>query len=119
MKRDFQSAVRLVRDYYPKHLNRLSGDVLFRTGVEFYQSADYEKARLCLELAAGKAGTWQYKAMLILSRTYEAVDNPDRALGVLQDLLDQNPEETFRRQAMKRLMELQRQASIAVELISC
>ena len=57
--------------------------------------------------------------MLILSRTYEAVDNPDRALGVLQDLLDQNPEETFRRQAMKRLAELQRQASIAVELISC
>jgi len=109
LKRDFQSAVRLVRDYYPKHLNRLAGDILFRIGVEFYQSADYEKARLCLELAAGKAGTWQPKAMLILSRTYEAVDNPDRALGVLQDLLDQEPEETFRRQAMKRLVELKRQ----------
>jgi len=118
LKRDFQSAVRLVRDYYPKHLNRLAGDVLFRIGVEFYQSADYEKARLCLELAAGKAGTWQYKAMLILSRTYEAVDNPDRALGVLQDLLDQNPEETFRRQAMKRLAELKRQGRGLHELTS-
>ena len=118
MKRDFQSAVRLVRDYYPKHLNLLAGDILFRVGVEFYQYADYEKARLCLELAAGKDGPWQHKAMLILSRTYEAVDNPDRALGVLQDLLDQNPEETFRRQAMKRLAELKRQGRGLHELTS-
>lgn len=52
LKRDFQSSVRLVRDYFPEHLNLLSGDVLFRIGVEFYRYADYEKARLCLELAA-------------------------------------------------------------------
>ncbi|MBC2732801.1 MAG: rhomboid family intramembrane serine protease [Desulfobacteraceae bacterium] len=112
MKRDFQSGVRLVRDYYPKHLSLLSGDILFRVGVELYQYADYEKARLCLELAAGKNGPWQHKAMLILSRTYEAVDNPDRALVVLQELLAQGPEEIFRRQAMKRLMELQQQTNI-------
>jgi hypothetical protein len=108
MKRDFQSAVRLVRDYYPKHLSLLSGDVLFRVGVEFYQYADYEKARLCLELAAGKDGPWQHKAMLLLSRTFEAVGNPDRALVVIKDLLSQGPEEMFRRQAKKRLMELEK-----------
>ena len=45
--------------------------------------------------------------MLILSRTYEAVENPYRALVVLQNLLAQDPEEIFRRQAEKRLMELQ------------
>ena len=117
IKRDFQSTVRLVRDYFPKHLNRLAGDVLFRVGVEFYQSADYEKARLCLELAAGQEGTWRHKAMLILSRTYEAVDNPDRALLVLRDLLAQGPEEIFRRQAMKRLMELQKPSTAFQESI--
>jgi len=118
IKRDFQSAVRLVRDYFPKHLDRLPGDILFRVGVEFYQYADYEKARLCLDLTAGKEGPWQAKAMLILSRTYEAVDNPDRAFGVLQDLMDQNPEETFRRQAMKRLAELKGQGRGLHELTS-
>jgi hypothetical protein len=106
IKRDFQSAVRLVRDYFPKHLNRLTGDILFRVGVEFYQYADYEKARLCLDLAAGKEGPWQAKAMLILSRTYEAVGNPHRAAVVLEQLLDQEFEETFRRQAAIRLMQL-------------
>jgi tetratricopeptide (TPR) repeat protein len=107
IKRDFQSGVRLVRDYYPRHLNLLSGDVLFRIGVEFYQYADYEKARLCLELATGKIGAWQPKAMLILSRTYEAIGNQDRAVAELEDLLERQPEETFRRQAMKRIVELQ------------
>ncbi|GEM_PF-582397 len=106
VKRDFQSAVRLVRDYYPKHLNLLSGDILFRIGTEFYQYADYEKARLCLELAGSKDGPWQHKAMLILSRTYEAIGNPDKAVAVLEELLEKEPEEIFRRQALKRLMEL-------------
>ena len=107
IKRDFQSGVRLVRDYYPRHLNLLSGDILFRIGVELYQYADYEKARFCLELAGSKDGPWQHKAMLILSRTYEAIGNDDRAVSVLQDLLDRQPEETFRRQALKRMTELQ------------
>ena len=118
IKRDFQSGVRLVRDYYPKHLSLLSGDILFRVGVELYQYADYEKARLCLELAASKDGPWQHKAMLILSRTYEAIGNDDRAVSVLQDLLDRQPEEIFRRQAQKRMMELQPSAKAFCELTS-
>ncbi len=106
IKRDFQSTVRLIRDYFPNHLNCLTGDILFRVGVEFYQYADYEKARLCLDLAATKEGPWQAKAMLILSRTYEALGNPDRAAVALEELLDQEYEETFRRQAAIRLMQL-------------
>ena len=115
LKRDFQSAVRLVRDYFPKHLNRLPGDILFRVGVEFYQYADYEKARLCLDLAAGKEGSWQAKAMLILSRTYEALGNPDRAAVVLEELLDQEFEETFRRQAAIRMMQLKEEGRDLLE----
>jgi tetratricopeptide (TPR) repeat protein len=107
--RDFQSAVRLVRDHFPRYLDRLSGDQLFRIGVAFFQQADLEKARYCLELAAGKEGSWQHKAMLLVSRTYEAVGNDQRAITVIQDLLDQQPEKTFRRQALKRLMTLQSQ----------
>ena len=45
--------------------------------------------------------------MLILSRTYEAIGNLDRAKGVLEGLLAHEPEETFRRQALKRLMDLE------------
>jgi tetratricopeptide (TPR) repeat protein len=118
MKRDFQSAVRLVRDHYPKHLNLLSGDMLFRIGTEFYQYADYEKARLCLELATGKDGPWQHKAMLILSRTYESIGNRDRAMTVLEDLLEKEPEEIFRRQALKRLMQLKEEEGMLYKLAS-
>ena len=35
MKRDFQSGVRLVRDYYPRHLNLLSGDIFSASGWSF------------------------------------------------------------------------------------
>jgi hypothetical protein len=104
---DFQSAVRLVREHFPRHLGRLSGDLLFRIGVAFYQNADMEKARYCLELAAAKEGAWQHKAMLLISRTYEAIGNDQRAIAVIHNLLDRKPEKIFRRQAMKRLMQLQ------------
>jgi tetratricopeptide (TPR) repeat protein len=104
--RDFQSAVRLVRDHFPHDLDRLSGDLLFRIGVAFFQQADVGKARYCLELAAAKEGSWQHKAMLLVSRTYEAAGNDQRAITVIQDLLDQQPEKTFRQQALKRLMTL-------------
>lgn len=109
--RDFQSAVRLMRDHFPHDLDRLSGDQLFRIGVAFFQEADVEKARYCLELAAGKDGSWQHKAMLLVSRTYEAVGNEQRAITVIQDLLDRQPEKIFRQQALKRLMKLQSQSS--------
>jgi len=100
---DFQSAVRRVRDHFPRHLNHLSGDLLFRIGVALYQNADMEKARYCLELATGKDGPWQNKAMLLLSRTYETIGNDDRAVSILQDLLDREPEDLFRRPAEKRM----------------
>ena len=116
MKRDFQSAVRLVRDYYPKHLGLLSDDILFRIGVEFYRYADYAKARRCLELASDKESTWQHKAMLILSRSWEALGNQERAIAILLDLLKQEPNKIFRQQAMKRLMILQEQSGSLPEL---
>jgi tetratricopeptide (TPR) repeat protein len=113
--KDFQSAVRLVRDHFPRHLDRLSGEQLFRIGVAFYQDADLEKARCCLELAAVKDGSWQHKAMLLVSRTYEAIGNDQHAIAVIQDLLDRQPEKIFRRQAMKRLMQLRQQGSVRHE----
>lgn len=109
--KDFQSAVRLVRDHFPRHLNRLSGDLLFQVGVAFYQNADMEKACYCLELAAAKDGSWQHKAMLLVSRTYEAIGNDQLAITVIHDLLDREPEKIFRRQAKKRLMQLQPQGN--------
>jgi len=105
--KDFPSAVRLVRDHFPRYLDRLPGDLLFRFGVAFYQEDDIEKARRCLELAAGREGSWQPKAMLLVSRTYEDKGNVRRAIAVIKDLLARKPEKTFRCQALKRLMKLQ------------
>lgn len=105
----FPSAVRLVRDQYPRHLAELSGDQLFSIGVALYQEGDMEKARSCLELAVVAEGSWQHKAMLLVSHTYEAIGNVQKAIAVIQDLLDRQPEKTFRRQAMKRLLTLQQQ----------
>jgi hypothetical protein len=103
MKRDFQSAVHLVRDYFPKHLQLLSGDILFRIGVEFFRCTDYEMARFCLGMASEKEGSWQHKAMLILSRCWEALGNQERAVAILLDLLEQKPAKLFRLQAFERL----------------
>jgi hypothetical protein len=109
--KDFPSAVRLVRDHFPRHLGTLSGDQLFRIGVAFYQEADLGKARRCLELAADKDGSWQHKALLLISRTYEAVGNVQQAMDVIRDLLGRRPSKTLRRQAMKRLVQLQEHGS--------
>jgi lipopolysaccharide biosynthesis regulator YciM len=68
-----------------------------------------------LELAAGKDGPWQYKAMLILSRTYESIGNQDRAVTVLEALLDREPDQIFRRQALRRLMELKQDGKTLLE----
>ena len=102
----FPSAVRLVQEQFPRHLAELPGDQLFRIGVALYQDGDMEKARRCLELAAEKKGSWQYKAMLLVSGAHEAVGNPHKAASVIHDLLDRQPQKMLRRQAMKRLMKL-------------
>jgi tetratricopeptide (TPR) repeat protein len=107
IRKDFQSAVRQVRDYYPRYLNLLPGETLFRIGVTFYQSADFEKARLCLELASGEEGPWQCKAILILSHVYEVLGNTERARSILLDLMDRQPDAIFYRQVNQRLMELE------------
>lgn len=109
--KDFPSAVRMVRDHFPRHLNMLTGEQLFRIGVAFYQAADLEKARRCLELAAAREGSWQHKSLLLVSRTYEAVGDVQEAMDVIRDLLGRRPAKTFRRQAMKRLIQLQEQCN--------
>ena len=108
--RDFPSAVRLVRDHFPRHIRALPGDQLFRFGVAFYQASDLEKARCCLELAAAKEGSWQHKALLLLSCTYEAGGDAPQAMAIIRDLLERRPTKTFRWQAMKRLIRLQEQS---------
>jgi hypothetical protein len=56
--------------------------------------------------------------MLILSRTYESIGNRDRAVTVLEDLLEKEPEEIFRRQALKRLMQLKEEEGMLYKLTS-
>jgi len=104
--KDFSSAVRLVRDHFPRYLAELPGDLLFRIGVALYQDGDLERARHCLELASTMDGSWQSKAMLLISGTYEETGNARQAASVIEDLLDRQPEKMLRRQAMKRLMKL-------------
>jgi tetratricopeptide (TPR) repeat protein len=107
LQKDFYSAVCLVRRYFPRHVDRLSGELLFRFGVAFYQEADLDKARHCLELAATRNGSWQPKAMLLVGCIHAADGHHERAISVFQSLLDQNPQKCFRRQAMERLVKLQ------------
>jgi hypothetical protein len=56
-----------------------------------------------LEIAADKEGAWQHKALLILSRSWEALGNQKRAIVILLDLLEQKPDKKFRLQAFGRL----------------
>jgi hypothetical protein len=105
---DFPAAVQTVREYYPRHVQGLSGEILFRIGVAFFQDADFERARRCLELAAGRPGAWQTRARLLLGRAYEMLGETVMAARVFEDLLARAPEEIFRRQAARRLAALKR-----------
>jgi hypothetical protein len=54
-------------------------------------------------MAADKEGAWQHKALLVLSRSWEALGNQERAITILLDLLKQEPDKSFRLQAFGRL----------------
>ena len=103
MRRDLKKALDLVQEYWPKHLSGLPGDLLLRLGSHYYRNADLQKARLCLDLASEKEGPWQGRAMLLLSETYEAIGNMDRARVVLMDIIESISEKAFQIEAQKRL----------------
>ena len=111
LEKDFYSAVCLVRRYFPQHVDRLSGELLFRFGVAFYQDADLDKARRCLELAAIRNGSWQPKAMLQVGCIHAAVGDHERAIHLFQAFLDQKPQKCFRRQALERRVKLQQEGA--------
>jgi membrane associated rhomboid family serine protease len=107
LRNDFPQALTLVGEHWPRHLNALPGDALFRLGSHFFRNADLNKARLCLELAAEAEGPWQGKALLLLSDTYGGIGNPDRARKVLRQALEGGEDPLLRQEAEKRLGELE------------
>ena len=93
----------MVREYWPKYLSGLSGDILLRLGSFFYRNADFQKARICLDLASEQQGPWQGKAMLLLSETYEGIGNLDRSRVVLMQIIEKVSEKAFQIEAKRRL----------------
>ncbi|MBC2732804.1 MAG: rhomboid family intramembrane serine protease [Desulfobacteraceae bacterium] len=103
VQKDFNKAIDLVRDYWPKYLIGLSGETLFRLGSFFYHNVDLQKARVCLDLSSEMEGPWQGKAMLLLSDTYEGIGNRDRSKVVLMQIVDNFSEKAFQIEAKSRL----------------
>ena len=49
--------------------------MLLRFGLHFFNNADVQKARTCLEMASEKEGVWQAKAMITLGQTFKGLGN--------------------------------------------
>lgn len=111
LRSDFPRALTLVAEQWPRHLNALQGDALFRLGSHFFRNADLPKARLCLELATEDEGPWQGKARLLLGDIYAGLGNPDRARKVLRQAMEGDGDALLRQEAEKRLGELENKAA--------
>ena len=103
IKKDVSQAVALLREYFPKFLNALPGQVLLRLGAHCYQSADLKRAQPCLELASSKEGPWQAKAMLSLGRLFEDIGSLERAKMLFKEIVEKFPDSPFEKMAIQKL----------------
>jgi len=105
-RKDFSKAVETFSAYYPTYVNCLPGLVLLKLGIHFYQNANLQKARTCLEIASGKEGPWQQKALLSLSKVFERFGNPAHAKKILEEGIQRFPDAAFKQVANERLAEI-------------
>ncbi len=73
----------------------------FRTGRACFLRGDYEKALSLFEnlYRAGSDNRYGIEACFMLSRCYQALGSPDRAVGVLKELLDSTDDSDVRDRA--------------------
>ena len=95
MKKNFPKAIELFNEYFPKNINELPGKILLQLGCYFFENADLNKARICLEMAADKTGPWQAKSMLQLGKTFEAIGSLDRAKLKFKEIIQKYPNTDF------------------------
>jgi membrane associated rhomboid family serine protease len=105
IKKDVSQAVSLFREYFPKFMNALPGQVLLRLGAHFYQSADLKRAQPCLELASSKEGPWQAKALLSLGRLFEDIGSLERSKMLFKEVAVKFPDSPFGKIATEKLTE--------------
>jgi len=99
LKKNFPKAIELFTDHFPKYISELPGQILLQLGCHFFENADLNKARICLEMAASKTGPWQAKSMIQLAKTFEAIGNLDRAKSMFEEIIRKYPETHFSRTA--------------------
>jgi len=99
IRRNFRQALALFDEHFPNFLNALPGDILLRFGLHFFNNADLEKARTCLEIASEKKGAWQPKAMISLAQTFEGLGNKRYARQLYEDVLKSFPNSAFYNEA--------------------
>ena len=100
---DFQEAVALIDAHFPEHVTALPEVLLLKFGLYFLSLGDLAKARLCLETAAQREGTWQAKAMLYLADVYRAMGVPAHAECLLQEVTERFAGTDFGEAAFGRL----------------
>lgn len=105
-KKDIRKAIELVDEGFPKHINFLRGDTLLKIGLYYTRIMDWRKASFCLNLSKEMKWPWQAKAMLKLSEVYTAMEVPERAKALLQELMEKYPSTVFQRKAELSLSEL-------------
>jgi len=99
IQNNFNQALELFNDHFPNFLKALPGDILLRFGLHFFNNADLQTARPCLEIASEKEGIWQAKAIMTLAQTFEGLGNKLYAEQLYKDVQKRFPDSAFHNEA--------------------
>jgi membrane associated rhomboid family serine protease len=100
-RKEFGQALELVEEFFPRHCRSLPGDLLLRFGLHYYEKADFFKARVCFDAAAGTDGPWQAKAMLKHAEVLVCQGNDALAEEVCAEIAARFPQTPFSRRALE------------------
>jgi membrane associated rhomboid family serine protease len=99
--KDINQAAAVFSDFYPRHLNAISGRTALILGTHFHKSLSLEKARHCLEVAKDKPGPWQAKATFLLGKVFQDMGNKNRARLFFEETCARFPDTPFAREASR------------------
>jgi membrane associated rhomboid family serine protease len=101
MKKGLKNAFELMEEFFPKYCRSVPGDLLFHFGLEYYEKANFYKARVCLEFSSEKDGPWRAKSMLKLAEVMVCQGNEPAAEEIYSRVMREFSDTAFSKEAFK------------------
>lgn len=110
---NMEEVIKLLDQFFPKHLNELSGSALTRIGMYYYKNFNYTRALSCFQLACDHRGVHQEKAIFQLAIIFEEMESYELAVEQYKKIMTQNLDNIFFKEAVKRYNSIKNQKRIA------